>query len=157
MAWYGYILYGIFTIACLLLIGVVLLQPGKGDAAIFGGGSQTAFGARGAQKPLERVTLVASAIFMIFSFIFSIPGVTSPRSAAAGIKETPAPAATPAPPAAPNTATPAPKQEEKPADKKPEGNQPKAIEVDPTKGTAKPATGTAKPADKPKAADEKKK
>lgn len=161
MAWYAYILYGIFIIACLLLIGVVLLQPGKGDAAIFGGGSQTAFGPRGAQKPLERVTLVAASLFMILSFVFTIPGITSPRSAAAGITESPAPApapktATPAPAPAP-TATPAPK---------PEAGKPIAIEVDPSKGTAKPAdtakpTGTAKPADtakpapKPAAGDKK--
>jgi preprotein translocase subunit SecG len=153
MAWYAYILYGIFVIACLLLIGVVLLQPGKGDAAIFGGGSQTAFGPRGAQKPLERVTLVAASLFMILSFVFTIPGITSPRSAAAGIKETPAPA--PAPktgtPAPAPTATPAPKPEEN----KPEAGKPIAIDVDPSKGTAKPADA-AKPTDKSKADDKKK-
>jgi preprotein translocase subunit SecG len=154
MAWYAYILYGIFIIASLLLIGVVLLQPGKGDAAIFGGGgSQTVFGPSGAQKPLERVTLVAASLFMILSFVFTIPGITSPRSAAAGIKETPAPAPAPktATPAPAQTATPAPKAEEK----KPEAGKPIAVEVDPTKGSAKPAD-TAKPADKSKADDKKK-
>ncbi|HNJ44049.1 MAG TPA: preprotein translocase subunit SecG, partial [Acidobacteriota bacterium] len=60
MQWYVYILYAIFFLACMILIGVVLLQPGKSDAAaVFGGGSQTAFGARGAQKPLERITFGA--------------------------------------------------------------------------------------------------
>nr|ABV27426.1 preprotein translocase SecG subunit [Chloracidobacterium thermophilum] len=91
MPWYAYVLFVLFVIVCLLLIGVVLLQPGKGDIALFGGGSQTAFGPRGAQKPLERVTFVLGGLFMALAFTFSIPGILLPRSAAAGIKDEPPP------------------------------------------------------------------
>jgi preprotein translocase subunit SecG len=138
MPWYAYILYGIFIIVCAILIGVVLLQPGKGDAAIFGGGAQTAFGPRGAQKPLERITFGAAAAFMILSFVFTIPGITSPRSAAAGIQEAPAPAPKPKTDEK-NGQSPAPGGEE---------NKPKALDVNPESG-AKP------PEEKPKADDKK--
>ncbi|MCS7079016.1 MAG: preprotein translocase subunit SecG [Chloracidobacterium sp.] len=103
MPWYAYVLYALFVIVCLLLIGVVLLQPGKGDIALFGGGSQTAFGPRGAQKPLERATFVLMGLFMALAFVFSVPGVLAPRSVASGIRDEPPP-----------------KKEEKPGDKKPE-------------------------------------
>src|SRR2546421_12207093 len=78
-----YVLYGIYILACVFLILVVLLQSGKGGdvAAAFGGaGSQTAFGPRGAQKPLEKATAVAAGLFMLLALIFSLPGVTGPRS-----------------------------------------------------------------------------
>jgi preprotein translocase subunit SecG len=70
----------IFVIVCLFLILVVLLQSGKGGdvAAAFGGsGSQTAFGPRGAQKPLEKATIVAAMLFMLLALIFSLPGIGS--------------------------------------------------------------------------------
>ncbi len=110
MPWYAYALYALFALVCLLLIGVVLLQPGKGDIALFGGGSQTAFGPRGAQKPLERVTFVLGGLFMALAFTFSIPGVLLPRSVASGIKDTPPP---------PKTEQ--PKEESKPEEKKDAG------------------------------------
>jgi preprotein translocase subunit SecG len=78
-----YILLGIFVVVCLFLILVVLLQSGKGGdvAAAFGGsGSQTAFGPRGAGKPLEKATAVAAAIFMFLALLFSLPGFNGPRS-----------------------------------------------------------------------------
>lgn len=103
MPWYAYVLYALFVIVCLLLIGVVLLQPGKGDIALFGGGSQTAFGPRGAQKPLERATFILAGLFLALAFTFSVPGILAPRSVASGIKDEP--------PA---------KKEEKPEEKKPE-------------------------------------
>ena len=67
----------IFVFVCLFLILVILLQSGKGGdvAAAFGGsGSQTAFGPRGAQKPLEKATIVAAMIFMFLALLFSVPG-----------------------------------------------------------------------------------
>jgi preprotein translocase subunit SecG len=78
-----YVLYTLYIIACVFLILVVLLQSGKGGdvAAAFGGaGSQTAFGPRGAQKPLEKATVTAAVLFMVLALIFSLPGVTGPRS-----------------------------------------------------------------------------
>lgn len=137
MQWYVYILYAIFFLACLILIGVVLLQPGKSDAAaVFGGGSQTAFGARGAQKPLERITFGAAAAFMLMAFIFSLPGVTSPKPVAAGIEDLPVTAPAPPPPAPPAQSAPA--ATPAPAD------------------AAKPAEGTTAPATPAPAKDEKK-
>jgi preprotein translocase subunit SecG len=67
----------IFVLVCLFLILVILLQSGKGGdvAAAFGGsGSQTAFGPRGAQKPLEKATIIAAMIFMFLALLFSVPG-----------------------------------------------------------------------------------
>src|SRR4030095_12626823 len=78
-----YVLTTIYVLACVFLILVVLLQSGKGGdvAAAFGGaGSQTAFGPRGAQKPLEKATVVAAVLFMVLALLFSLPGVTGPRS-----------------------------------------------------------------------------
>ncbi len=143
MPWYAYALYALFTLVCLLLIGVVLLQPGKGDIALFGGGSQTAFGPRGAQKPLERVTFVLGGLFMALAFTFSIPGVLLPRSAASGIKDTPPP----------------PKTEKPKEETKPEGK--KDASVTETPAGAAPAAGEDTPKakageDKPKKEDKPK-
>jgi preprotein translocase subunit SecG len=55
---------------CIFLIGVVLLQRGKGAeiGAVFGGGaSTTVFGSRGAGNFLSRLTTLAAAVFMITS------------------------------------------------------------------------------------------
>ena len=88
----------------------MLLQSGKGGdvAAAFGGsGSQTAFGPRGAQKPLEKATMVAAAIFLVLGLAFSLPGVFEPSSV---VRESPSkatqptPSPSPSPAAAPGTA-----------------------------------------------------
>jgi preprotein translocase subunit SecG len=111
-----YVLKGIFVLDCVFLVLVILLQSGKGGdvAAAFGGaGSQTAFGPRGAQKPLEKATVVAAAIFMFLALLFSLPGVSGPSSVVsdrpAATLPTPSPAAaTPgASPVAGTAATPA--------------------------------------------------
>jgi len=81
------------------LVLVVLLQSGKGGdvAAAFGGaGSQTAFGPRGAQKPLEKATIVAAIIFMLLALIFSLPGINGGRSVVGDPVETPTPTPSPA-------------------------------------------------------------
>ena len=96
-----YLLYTIYVLACVFLILVILLQSGKGGdvASAFGGaGSQTAFGPRGAQKPLEKATIVAAITFMLLALIFSLPGVTGGRSVVGDPLETATP--TPAPTAA---------------------------------------------------------
>ena len=78
-----YILKGIFVVTCIFLVLVILLQSGKGGdvAAAFGGsGSQTAFGPRGAQKPLEKATIIAAIIFMLLALLFSLPAFNGQRS-----------------------------------------------------------------------------
>lgn len=109
-----YVLYTLFVIDCVFLILVILLQSGKGGdvAAAFGGaGSQTAFGPRGAQKPLEKATIIAAGIFMFLALLFSLPGISSPSSVVkdrpAATLPTPSPAATVNAPVASPTATPA--------------------------------------------------
>jgi preprotein translocase subunit SecG len=55
--------------ACLFLIGVVLLQQGKGAdmGAVFGGSSSTIFGSGGAGNFLTRLTTVMAVVFMLTS------------------------------------------------------------------------------------------
>ncbi len=67
-----YLLYTIHVIVCLFLILVVLLQQGKGaDLSVFGGGgTQTAFGARGAATLLHKLT-----VFSFIAFIFTTIGI----------------------------------------------------------------------------------
>lgn len=58
-----------------VLIGVVLLQTGKRAdiaGAFGGGGSQTAFGARGAATVLSRITTICAIVFMITSLALAI-------------------------------------------------------------------------------------
>ena len=100
----AYVLYTLFVIACLILILVVLLQPGKGDvaSALGGGVSGAAFGPRGATTLLAKITIGAAVAFMTLAFLFSIPGVITSRSVTAGIEApadepAPAPDETPAP------------------------------------------------------------
>jgi len=95
-----YVLKALFIIDCLFLVLVILLQSGKGGdvAAAFGGaGSQTAFGPRGAQKPLEKATIVSATIFMVLALLFSLPGFNGPSSVVSersgGLVPPPAPAA----------------------------------------------------------------
>lgn len=66
-----YLVLGIHSVLCLLLIGVVMLQQGKGAdlGAAFGGGSNTLFGASGANNILLRVTTSLAIFFMITSII----------------------------------------------------------------------------------------
>jgi preprotein translocase subunit SecG len=62
-------LHAVHVFVCLVLIGVVLLQQGKGGGvgAAFGGASAQVFGGRGAGNILTRATAICAAIFMITS------------------------------------------------------------------------------------------
>src|SRR5262245_25398904 len=59
----------VHIIACLFLIGVVLLQQGKGAdmGAVFGGSSSTIFGSGGAGNFLTRLTTAMAIVFMLTS------------------------------------------------------------------------------------------
>lgn len=55
---------------CIFLIGVILLQAGKGadiGAAFGAGGSNTVFGARGPATFLNKLTIVAALTFLLTS------------------------------------------------------------------------------------------
>ena len=93
--------------SCLGIVGLVLLQRGKGaDAgAGFGAGaSGTVFGARGATTGLSRATAILAAIFMINSLALAYTG-TRKAPEQKTILDTVSTPATSAPPAVP---TPAP-------------------------------------------------
>ncbi|HEY0544914.1 MAG TPA: preprotein translocase subunit SecG [Pyrinomonadaceae bacterium] len=110
-----YVLYGFFILACIVLIIVVLLQPGKADAgALFSSSvSSTAFGPRGTQTLLAKITIGAAAAFMLIALILALPSLSGQRSVIQSTTANPtaspqaSPAATAAPTTAP-TAAPAP-------------------------------------------------
>lgn len=87
---------------CFLLVSVVLLQQGKGAdmGATFGGGSQTLFGAGGADNLLTRVTTFSAAVFMVTSIVLAMgsnAALSGGSSLFQNIKEEPATVATPPP------------------------------------------------------------
>jgi preprotein translocase subunit SecG len=114
----------------LVIVGLVLLQRGKGAEAGAGfgaGASGTVFGARGATTALSRATAVFAAIFMINSLALAYLGTSAskqqeaqktildeaatPPPKPAPVSGNPAPAsvpATPSPAAPAPTSTPAP-------------------------------------------------
>src|SRR5215470_7073396 len=65
----------------------VLLQPGKSDASqVFGGGvNSAAFGPRGTQTVLAKITITAAIVFFLIAFLFSIPGLFDKRSLGEGV------------------------------------------------------------------------
>jgi preprotein translocase subunit SecG len=83
------------VIVCLILIFAVLLQSGKAAdlaGAFGGGGSQTAFGARGSASLLSKVTTGAAILFMITSLgLWILSGREG--SSVVGGEKAPAPAA----------------------------------------------------------------
>jgi preprotein translocase subunit SecG len=119
------LIMGVHYLCALSIIGLVLIQRGKGAEAGAGfgaGASGTVFGARGAGTALSRATAVLAAIFMLTSLTLayvgtkkaaapssvldSLPASTSSAPAPTVITlpanapaSTPAPAGTPADPA----------------------------------------------------------
>ena len=114
------------------IIGLVLLQRGKGAEAGAGfgaGASGTVFGARGASTALSRATAIFAAVFMINSLLLAYTGTkqsqAQPRTildeaaesaskAPAGSAKPPSPATVPAPAPTPSPAAPAPAAPEPP-------------------------------------------
>jgi preprotein translocase subunit SecG len=95
----NYILYGLFILACLVLVVVVLLQPGKSGAGdLFSSSvSSTAFGPRGTASILSKITIGAAAAFMLIALMLSLPAVTGSHS----VLQSNEPEATPTPQASP--------------------------------------------------------
>jgi len=101
----------IHIIVSLIIIGLVLLQSGKGadiGSAFGGAGSQAVFGSMGTPTVLGKITTVAAVLFLVTSFSLAVlshrraetimpatvPAASSPTSPAP-------PAAVPAAPARP--------------------------------------------------------
>lgn len=59
----------VHVVVCLFLVGIVLLQHGKGAdiGATFGGSSQSLFGTEGPLPLLNKITTAAAVIFMLTS------------------------------------------------------------------------------------------
>jgi preprotein translocase subunit SecG len=98
----------IHIIVSLVIVGLVLLQAGKGadiGSAFGGSGSQAVFGSMGTPTVLGKATAVVAAVFMITSFGLSI--MSHRRAVSIMPASGPAAPATPPAPGAP-TATPAP-------------------------------------------------
>jgi preprotein translocase subunit SecG len=99
-----YLVIVLHVIACLFLIGVVLLQQGKNQdlANAFGGGSgtQAAFGPRGSANVLSKATTILAAVFMVTCLALSMlrPGRSGVLDQAG--QGAPAPAASPVVPGA---------------------------------------------------------
>jgi preprotein translocase subunit SecG len=111
----GFIL-SVHVLLALMIIGLVLLQRGKGAEAGAGfgsGASGTVFGARGTSTLFSKLTGVFAALFFVTSLSLAYLGTRSPaeptsvleRAAQAQVSAPPA-ATTPAPAA--SAATPAP-------------------------------------------------
>jgi preprotein translocase subunit SecG len=105
----------VHVLVCVSLIGIVLLQQGKGAemGAAFGGSSQTLFGSTGATTFLGKLTAGAATVFMLTSMGLTYWGgqrykttIISDRPAPAA--PAPAPSAPPAPAAAPSASDTAP-------------------------------------------------
>jgi preprotein translocase subunit SecG len=111
-----YVVVALHVIACLFLIGVVLLQQGKGQdlaSAFGGGGTQTAFGPRGSANVLSRATTILAGLFMVTSLSLTVlkPGGGSVLDRV----QAPAPATSPSPAASPAASPAVPAAGESPA------------------------------------------
>jgi preprotein translocase subunit SecG len=118
------VILGVHVLLALMIIGLVLLQRGKGAEAGAGfgsGASGTVFGARGTSTLFSKLTAVFAALFFVTSLSLAYLGshaTVEPTSvleraaqaAAAAPKAPPpaAPAASPAPTSPTPTPTPAP-------------------------------------------------
>lgn len=124
----GFIL-AVHVVLALMIIGLVLLQRGKGAEAGAGfgsGASGTVFGARGTSTLFSKLTAVFAALFFVTSLSLAYIGTRvsgEPSSvlersllSAPSPATTPAPAvtATPAPTTAPAPTSPAPASSEPP-------------------------------------------
>jgi len=105
----------IHVLACFAIIGIVLLQSGKGadiGSAFGGAGSQAVFGSMGTPTLLGKITTGIAIVFALTSFTLAILGgeraSSVVREAAPPPSSAPAPAGvTPAAPAGPAPTVPA--------------------------------------------------
>lgn len=90
------LVYTFHVLICFFLIAVVLLQQGKGaDLSVFGGGgTQTAFGARGAATVLHKMTIGSFVAFILTTLIIGVLHDDSGSSVLEELPENAAAAAT---------------------------------------------------------------
>jgi preprotein translocase subunit SecG len=106
------LILGVHVLLALMIIGLVLLQRGKGAEAGAGfgsGASGTVFGARGTSTLFSKLTAVFAGLFFVTSLTLAYLGSHAPaqptsvleraaQEAAAAPTKAPPPALTPAPP-----------------------------------------------------------
>jgi preprotein translocase subunit SecG len=95
------------VLMCFAIIGIVLMQSGKGadiGSAFGGAGSQAVFGSMGTPTVVGKITTVVAILFTVTSFTLALMGGERGSS----VVREPAPASAPAAPATPPAATPAP-------------------------------------------------
>jgi len=102
----GVLITILHVLVCLALIGIVLLQAGKGadiGAAFGAGSSQTMFGTRGAATFLQKATVGAAVTFMVTSLALTYIANRSKSASVlkGGARPAPTAPATPAPTGAP--------------------------------------------------------
>jgi preprotein translocase subunit SecG len=112
------LILGVHVLLALMIIGLVLLQRGKGAEAGAGfgsGASGTVFGARGTSTLFSKLTAVFAGLFFVTSLTLAYLGTHAPaqptsvleraaQAAAAAPSKAPPPALTPTPPPQPVTA-----------------------------------------------------
>ena len=101
-------LVSLHVIVSAILIGMVLLQKGKGAdiGAAFGGASQTVFGPRGTASFLAKLTTAAAVLFMFTSLGLAL--TTASRSSIMENVKQEQPQTAPAVPLAPPASSPVP-------------------------------------------------
>jgi preprotein translocase subunit SecG len=96
-----YVLIVVHVLACFGIMGIVLLQAGKGadiGSAFGGAGSQAVFGSMGTPTVLGKITSAIAIIFTLTSFSLALLGGGRASSV---VREAPTAPAAPAPPAQP--------------------------------------------------------
>src|SRR5437667_12287936 len=94
------VLIVVHVLSCFAIIGLVLLQAGKGadiGSAFGGSGSQAVFGSMGTPTVLGKITTAVAVIFMVTSFSLAVlahkkASTIMPASAPARSDATPVPA-----------------------------------------------------------------
>ena len=98
------IILGVQILAALGMIGLILVQHGKGAdmGAAFGGGSSgSLFGASGSANFLSRATAAMATLFFVTTLVLAYLGNSRPASVGSVLESAPAAASVPAVPAEP--------------------------------------------------------
>ena len=98
------IILGVQILAALGMIGLILVQHGKGAdmGAAFGGGSSgSLFGASGSANFLPRATTAMATLFFVTTLALAYLGNSRPASVGSVLESAPAAASVPAVPAEP--------------------------------------------------------
>jgi len=101
----------VHILVSIALIVIVLLQKGKGASmgSVFGGSSQTLFGATGGTTFMHKITVVSAVIFMLTCLILAFMfGRMPTKSIMSGVGNQPIQSTQPVSPEAPAANVPAP-------------------------------------------------